>query len=74
MDALTGQVAFIFDGCIVSGWPLLRNDPEVADVYARHGYDGTDTLWEANSDVGHNRPFASVTHWIEFPVRLWEIR
>lgn len=22
MDALTGCVAFIFDGCIVSGWPL----------------------------------------------------
>jgi hypothetical protein len=26
MDALTGRVAFIFDGCIVSGWPLPRFD------------------------------------------------
>jgi hypothetical protein len=73
MENLTGQVAFIFDGCIVSGWPLLRDDPEVADVYARHDYQGADTLWEADSDVGHNRPFGNVTHWVEFPEPLYTV-
>lgn len=34
MDKLVGRVAFIFDGCIVSGWPL---DP-----------DGDEIPWEAN--------------------------
>lgn len=72
MDELTGRVAFIFDGCIVSGWPL---DPiEIADVYARYGWSASDgVLWEANSDVGHTRPFGSVTHWVEFPVPIWEM-
>ncbi len=55
MEALAGRVAFIFDGCIVSGWPLDGAGPAV--------------LWEANSDVGSTRPFAGVTHWVEFP---WE--
>jgi hypothetical protein len=73
MDQLTGRVAFIFDGCVVSGWPLRRDDPDVAHVYAREGYDGDDTLWEGNSDVSHNRPMAGVTHWLEFPVPAWEI-
>ncbi len=58
MDALTGRVAFIFDGCIVSGWPLnLRED---------------EALWEANSDVGDPaREFRGVTHWVEFPEPVW---
>ena len=25
-DSYTGRVAFLFDGCIVSGWPLHRED------------------------------------------------
>lgn len=52
-----GRVAFIFDGCVVSGWPLR---------------DGTDH-WEADSDVGRHEPFGNVTHWLEFPAPLWEI-
>jgi hypothetical protein len=32
-----------------------------------------DGLWEANSDVGHGRPFVGVTHWVEFPLPLWEM-
>jgi hypothetical protein len=70
MDALTGRVAFIFDGCIVSGWPLH------VDRYARRttpGFGEYHGQWEANSDVGHTRPFAGVTHWVEFPVPVWEI-
>jgi hypothetical protein len=54
MDLLTGKVAFIFDGCIVSGWPLDTRGP-----------DG-EWLWEADSDVGRTRPFGGVTHWVEF--------
>jgi hypothetical protein len=55
MDRLVGRVAFLFDGCIVSGWPLNGE------------------LWEADSDVGHGRPFGGVTHWIEFPEALHAI-
>jgi hypothetical protein len=68
MAALVGRVAFIFDGCIVSGWPLV--DPE-------EGLDERDdegrAMWEANSDVGRVVKFANVTHWVEFPVPVWEI-
>lgn len=69
MEALVGRVAFVFDGCIVSGWPL---DPvECAGIYAAFGWDvqAKGILWEANSDVGNGRPFGSVTQWVEFPER-----
>lgn len=61
MDALTGRVAFIFDGCIVSGWPLHELN-EYGKPY-----------WEANSDVGRMTKFGSVTHWVEFPDPVWEL-
>lgn len=54
--ALTGRVAFIFDGCIVSGWPVSAQD-----------------VWEADTDVGHNQPMSGVTHWVEFPVPVWDL-
>jgi hypothetical protein len=60
MDDLTGRVAFIFDGCIVSGWPLRDNG-------------NGETTWEANSDVGHGGVFYGVTHWVEFPVPVWDM-
>ena len=56
MEALTGRVAFIFDGCVVSGWPL---------------YNPPNGEWEANSDVGRTVKFQGVTHWIEFPEPAW---
>ena len=62
MDELTGRVAFIFDGCIVSGWPLGNG--------LQHGFSGR---WEANSDVGRMTRFEGVTHWVEFPVPIREI-
>lgn len=72
MEELTGRVAFIFDGCIVSGWPL--DVEEHSHIYDNYGWDGSEgALWEANSDVGHTRPFGGVTHWIEFPEPLWEV-
>jgi hypothetical protein len=90
-DALIGRLAFLFDGCIVSGWPLRREEnpelytPEAIADRAAHGSGGatlTDaqrlaecaaTLWEADSDVGNLIPFASVTHWVEFPTYVWNI-
>ena len=59
MDNLTGRVAFIFDGCIVSGWPL---DP-----------DGDEIPWEANDDVGRHGKFYGITHWVEFPVTFFDM-
>lgn len=64
-DQLTGRVAFIFDGCVVSGWPL-HNDPQ---NYAS-GFSGD---WEADSDVGRTTRFKGVTHWLEFPVPVWNM-
>lgn len=57
----TGRVAFIWDGSIVSGWPLGEPDDEGV------------SRWEANSDVGHGCAFESVTHWVEFPEPMWDL-
>lgn len=64
--AVLGQVAFIFDGCVVSGWPLYSGPDRNEGPYS--GY------WEANSDVGRTVKFIGVTHWVEFPepVRNYE--
>lgn len=37
MDKLTGRVAFIFDGCIVSGWPLENGNWEANEDVGRFG-------------------------------------
>lgn len=86
MDRLVGRVAFIFDGCIVSGWPLPRERfPELYTrehlLQRRGGAHLTDdeylsqvgTLWEANSDVGRHGQFSGVTHWVEFPVPIFHL-
>jgi hypothetical protein len=88
---MIGRVAFIFDGCIVSGWPLFQSEhpdfysPEKTEARATGGRGGAQlTLdqrrklaaglhWEADEDVGHHRPFAGVTHWVEFPAPVWNI-
>lgn len=56
------NVAFIFDGCIVSGWPVREDE---TDAYT--GY------WEADRDVGNHMRFSGVTHWVEFPTPLIHI-
>lgn len=60
-DALVGRVAFIWDGHVVTGWPLY---PEHAD---------DPSIWEPSDDRFGGR-VAGVTHWIEFPVTVWELR
>lgn len=60
MDHLTGRVAFIFDGCLVSGWPVRPDE------------DGA-MLWEGNGDVANGKLFHGVTHWVEFPVPVWGV-
>lgn len=60
MDKMIGRVAFIFDGSIVSGWPLAVDA-------------GGDIPWEADSGVGKHGKFYGVTHWIELPVRVWDM-
>lgn len=55
-DHLVGCIAFIWNGAIVSGWPI----------------NGTD-LWESDEDAMGVRPFSGVTHWVEFPVAVWDL-
>lgn len=59
MEKLTGRVAFLWGGAIASGWPLEN--------------PGKPVLWETCEDALGMRPFADVTHWVEFPVPLWNI-
>ncbi len=69
MDKLTGRVAFIFDGCIVSGWPL----PPEAYKRVVGGHLWPQPQWGGNSDVANGKTFLGVTHWVEFPAPLWEL-
>lgn len=61
MNTLMGRVAFIFDGCIVSGWPLF---PE---------YSHDKSEWGANSDVGLNGKFLGIEKYIVFDKPIWEL-
>lgn len=70
MSKLIGRVAFIFDGCVASGWPLLST--EHPELYS--GRNTSEVLWEADSDIGHGKPFAGITHWIEFRDPVWELK
>lgn len=77
MDALVGRVAFIFDGNIVSGWPLVpsemrREGVTIAPDIIESASAG-DVLWEGDSDVANHLKFSGVTHWIEFPHPIWDI-
>lgn len=60
MHKLTNRVAFIWDGNIISGWPLLDEDP-------------SGSVWEGNSDFALPTMFGGVKQWVEFPARLFEL-
>lgn len=64
-ETLTGRIAFVFDGCIVTGSPLHTDPQDYSTPYS--GY------WEADTDVGHTQKFAGVAHWVEFPVPVRKI-
>jgi hypothetical protein len=69
MDSLVGRVAFIWDGAVISGWPIT---PGGDDDYGNHGWDASSdgVLWEGSEDRCGG-PFGGVTHWIELPVPAW---
>ena len=50
-----GKVAFIWDGNIVSGWPLPK--------------EGSD-VWEPSEDR-FGGPVRGVEYWVRFPFALW---
>jgi hypothetical protein len=60
MKKLVGRVAFIWDGNIVSGWPL----------YPEHSNDKSE--WEANEDVGRHGSFIGVEKYIVFEKPIWD--
>lgn len=68
MDKLVGRVAFIFDGCIVSGWPLYR----LGDNYPGQPMYGAD-VWEADSDVGRAVRFEGIKKYVVFDVPVWDL-
>lgn len=69
MDKLTGRVAFLWDGEIISGWPLKCDCGEGFDPCP---CDDDEQRWEPAEDR-FGGPLAGVTHWVEFPVSLWNI-
>lgn len=70
IKSLTGRVAFIFDGDIVSGWPLVGDDG-CGKEFKRQ--DNGNPYWTADDDVGRGGKFSGVTHWVEFPVPIWDL-
>jgi hypothetical protein len=70
IDSLTGRVAFIWDGNIVSGWPLF----EIHLKYPQNNYPiYTINQWEANEDVGRKGVFDGVEKYIVFDVPVWDL-
>lgn len=67
MDKLTGRVAFIFDGAILSGWPLYN-------VHLRHPGNNfpeyTKYDWECSEAAP--KVFSGVKKYIIFDKPLWE--
>lgn len=60
---MVGCVAFIWDGCVVSGWPI---GPEFDPGYEHR------TRWEPSEDR-FGGPVEGVTHWIELPRPAWSL-
>lgn len=70
MDKLVGRVAFIFDGCIVSGWPLHNIHLKMpGNNYPEYGMD----IWEANDDVGKSGVFTGIEKYVIFDKPIWEL-
>jgi len=64
-DDLVGRVAFIWDGAIVSGWPLHVDPADYSTPFSG--------VWESSEDhMGGS--FEGVTEWVEFPEPFWSLR
>ena len=61
MEKLVGRVAYIWDGSIVSGWPVTN------------GFESGEQMWEP-SENRYGGPVIGVTHWLEFPEPFWNIK
>ena len=59
MEGMTGRVAFLWDGNILSGWPLEQPGCE------------SGKLWECSAK-GAGQHYG-VTHWIELPSEAWNL-
>lgn len=62
-DDLTGRVAFIWDGCIVSGWPIGAEFG---------GIEGGQQKWEPSEDR-FGGPVVGVKQWLELPSPAWRL-
>ena len=60
---MTGRVAFIWDGCIISGWPIGEE---------HGGINYGEQLWEPAEDR-FGGPVAGVKHWVLAPTPHWKI-
>lgn len=63
-DDQVGRIAFIWDGAVISGWPLN----------GEHVTGGPRPLdhWEPSEDR-FGGAVTGVTHWLEFPAACWDI-
>lgn len=60
MDNLCGRVAFIWDGNLISGWPLEDEGEYPGEV------------WEPSDDA-MGKQYWGVEYWIELPAPLWNL-
>lgn len=67
MEKLTGKVALIFDGRVVSGWPISHEF--LSETLKETG----ESVWEGDEDVSHGESLLGVTHWLEFPDTIWDL-
>ena len=63
-DDIIGRVAFIWDGEIVSGWPLHQDPEDYSTPFTG--------VWEAAEDrMGGG--YSGVHQWVLFPVPFWSL-
>lgn len=62
-DDIVGRVAFIWNGAIVSGWPLYERVE--GEYYEK-------TTWESSEDY-HGGIHKNVMQWVLFPTPTWRL-
>ena len=78
MDELINRVAFIFDGCLISGCPLVVEKPNKYSEpvnLKRHEDYAPGSVWEGNEDVARGECiFGGITHYLVFPVSISSLK